>query len=124
MGDSRMSDIPIRLRSPGDLPFKSKSEDSIDGESVYSEFRSAMLFSFFPVSSVSHGDQLHFTLSPNCVHVQTLPIAQDTPVQTDSFSRLYDPYTHACKARPLSTDGWTSPSVIVIVIVSRIAHIR
>ena len=33
------------------------------------------------------------------------------------FSRGYDPYTHACKARPLSTDGWTSLSVIVIVIV-------
>ena len=29
------------------MPFKSESEDSIDGESVYSDFRSAMLFSFF-----------------------------------------------------------------------------
>jgi len=55
---------------------------------------------------------MHFTLSPNCVQVQTLPIAQETPVLTDSFSRGYDPYTHACKARPLSTDGWTSLSVI------------
>ena len=60
---------------------------------------------------------MHFTLSPNCVQVQTLPIAQDTPVLTDSFSRGYDPYTHACKARPLSTDGWTSLSVIVIAII-------
>ena len=59
---------------------------------------------------------MHFALSPNCVQVQTLPIAQDTPVLTDSFSRCYDPYTHACKARPLSSDGWTSLSVIVIVI--------
>ena len=29
------------------MPFKSESEDSIDGESVYGEFRSAMLLSFF-----------------------------------------------------------------------------
>ena len=36
------------------MPFKSESEDSIDGESVYGEFKTAMLFSFFPVSSVSH----------------------------------------------------------------------
>ena len=48
---------------------------------------------------------MHFTLSPN-------------PVLTDSFSRGYDPYTHACQARPLSPDGWTSLSVIVIVIVN------
>ena len=33
------------------------------------------------------------------------------------FSWDYDPYTHACKARPLTTVGWTSLSVIVIVIV-------
>ena len=30
------------------MPFISESVDSIDGESVYSEFRPAMLFSFFP----------------------------------------------------------------------------
>ena len=51
---------------------------------------------------------MHFTLSLNCVQVETLPIAQDTPVLTDSVSRCYNPYTHACNARPLSTDGWTS----------------
>ena len=68
---------------------------------------------------------MHFTLSPKCVQVQTLPIAQDTPVLTDSFSRGYDPYTHACKARPLSTDGWTSLSVIVIVnIYMHISHLH
>ena len=48
--------------------------------------------------------------------MQTLPTARDTLVLTDSFSRGYDPYTHVCRARPLSTDGWTSLSVIVIVI--------
>ena len=53
-----------------------------------------------------------------CVQVQTLPMAQDTPVLTDSFSQGHDPYTHACRARPLSTDGWTSLSVIVIVMVN------
>ena len=61
---------------------------------------------------------MHFTLSPNCVQVQTLQMAQDTPVLTDSFSRGCDSYTHACKARLLSTDGSTSLSVIVIVIVN------
>ena len=65
----------IRLRSPWDMSFKSESEHSIDDDSVYSEFRSAMLFSFFTVSSVSHWDQLHFTLSSNCVQVQILSIA-------------------------------------------------
>ena len=56
--------------------------------------------------------------------MQTLPIAQDTPVRTDSFSRGYDPYTHACEARTLSTDGWTSLSVIVIVTTHGSAELR
>ena len=44
--------------------------------------------------------------------MQILPTAQATPGLTDSFSRGYDPYTH----RPLTTVGWSSLSVIVIVI--------
>ena len=47
---------------------------------------------------------------------------KDTPVLTDSFSRGYDPYTHACRARPLSTDGWTSLRVTVIVIAYVVAE--
>ena len=59
---------------------------------------------------------MYCTLSLSCVQVQTLPTAQATPAPTDSFSRGYDPHTHACKARPLTTVGWTSLSVIVIAI--------
>ena len=44
----------------------------------------------------------------NRVQVQALPTEQAAPVLTDSFSRGYDPYTHACKARPLTTVGRTS----------------
>ena len=51
------------------------------------------------------------------MQVQTLPTAQVTPALTDFFSWGYDPYTHACKARPPTTVGWTSLSVIVIVLV-------
>ena len=79
----------------------------------------------FTVNSVqqcfSHFFQLRASLieiscTSHCrAQAQTLPIAQDTPVLIDSFSRVYDPHTHACKARPPSTDGWTSLSVIVIV---------
>ena len=36
------------------MPVKSESEDSLDVESENSKFRSAMLFSFFQFSSVSH----------------------------------------------------------------------
>ena len=98
------------------MRFKSESEDSIDCKSVYSEFRSAMLFSYFSsFERLSLGSDALHTVA--CVQVQTLPTAQDTPVLTDSLSRGNDPYTHACKARPLSTDGWTSLSVIVIVFV-------
>ena len=44
----------------------------------------------------------------NRVQVRALPTEQAAPVLTDSFSRGYDPYTHACKARPLTTVGRTS----------------
>ena len=58
---------------------------------------------------------MYCTLPFRCVQVQTLPTAQATPALTDSFSRGHDHYTHACEARPLTTVGWTSSSVIVIV---------
>ena len=61
----------------------------------------------------SHRDPRCCTLSFNCVQVQTLPKEQATPALTDSFSRGYDPYTHACKARPPTIVGRTSLSVIV-----------
>ena len=67
--------------------------------------------------SVSHRDPMYCTLSFNCVQVQTLPTEQAAPALTESFSRGYDPYTHACKARPLTTVGRTSLSVIVIIFV-------
>ena len=54
----------------------------------------------------------------NCVQVQNLPTAQVTPALTDSFSWGHDPFTHACKARPLTVVGWTSLSVIVIVMLA------
>ena len=53
----------------------------------------------------------------NSVYVQTLPTEQVPSALTDSFSWGHDPFTHACKARPLTVVGWTSLSVIVIVIV-------
>ena len=46
----------------------------------------------------------------NRVQVQALPTEQAAPVLTDSFSRGYDLYTHACKAV-----GRTSLSVIIIM---------
>ena len=72
---------PIPTTESLRTPFKSESEDSIDGESVYSEFRSAVFFSFFQFRA----SLIRTTLSFNCVQVQTLPIAQDTPVLTDFF---------------------------------------
>ena len=59
--------------------------------------------------STSRSDVLHTV--KNSVQVQTLPTAQATPALTDSFSRGYDPHTHACKAKPLTIVGWTSLSV-------------
>ena len=49
--------------------------------------------------------------------MHTLPTAQVPSASTDSFSWCLDPFTHACEARPLTVVGWTSLSVIVIVIV-------
>ena len=51
----------------------------------------------------------------NRVQVQTLPTEQAAPVLTDSFSRGYGPNAHASKARPLTTVGQTSLSVIMII---------
>ena len=59
--------------------------------------------------------QLHIVI--NSVHVQNLPTEQATSVVTGCFSWGYYPYTHACKARPLTTVGRTSLSVIIIIII-------
>ena len=81
------------------------------------ELSAAMfVFSFFSATRTSHRDLTNCTLSFNCVQVHTLPTAQVMPALTDSFSWDYESYSHACKARPLTTVGWTSLSVIVIVI--------
>ena len=52
------------------------------------------------------------------MQVHTLPTAQVPSALTDSFAWCHDTFTHACKARPLTVVGWTSLSVIVIVIVT------
>ena len=75
----------------------------------------ACAFYFSLPFSFSHRDPMYCTLSFNCVQVQTLPTEQAAPALTDSFSRSSDPYTHACKARPLTTVGRASLSVIVII---------
>ena len=93
-----------------------ESEDSIDVELNSENSAQLRLCFLFSATRISHRDWMYCTLSFNCVQVQTLPTAQATPALTDSFLRGYDPYTHACKARPLTTVGWTSLSVIVIVI--------
>ena len=95
----------------------SESEDSIDIELNSENSLQLRLCFLFSSSRVSHRDPMYCTLSFNCVQVQTLPTAQATLALTDSFSRRCDPDTHACKARPPTTVGWTSLSVIVIVIV-------
>ena len=66
---------------------------------------------------------MYCTLSINRVQVQTLPTEQAAPVLTDSFSLGYDPYTHACVARPLTTVGRTSLSVIIIIIRRQQRHL-
>ena len=58
-------------------------------------------------------DALHTVI--NSAYVQILPTEQATSVVTDFFSWGYDPYTHACKARHLTTVGRTSLSVIIII---------
>ena len=94
----------------------SEIEDSIDIElNSENSVQLRLCFLFF---SHSHRESTYCTLLFNCVQVQTLPTAQVTLALTDFFSWDYDPYTHACEARPLTTVGWISLSVIVIVIVS------
>ena len=82
----------------------------------------ACAFHFSLPFSFSHRDPVYCTLSFNCVQVQALPTEQAAPALTDSFSRGYDPYTYACKARPLTPVGRTSLSLIVIVIVPSVKH--
>ena len=95
-----------------------ESEDSIDGEVILGFITATPVLPFSAFRRIfSHRDPMYCTLSFNRVQVQTLPTEQAALVPTDSFSRGYDPYTHACKARPLMTVGRTSLSVIVIVIV-------
>ena len=96
----------------------SESEDSIDFQ-LNSETSFQVRRFFFSATRISHRDPMYCSLSFNSVLVQTLPTEQVTPALTDSSSRGHDPYTHACKARPLTTVGWTSLSVIVIVIAMR-----
>ena len=62
---------------------------------------------------VSMFDVLHTVI--NSVYVQNLPTEQANSCHR-FFSRCYDPYTHGCKARPLTTVGRTSWSVIIIII--------
>ena len=45
------------------------------------------------------------TLSSTVSQLPTLPRVQGTTALTDFFSRGYDPFTHACKARPLTDLG-------------------
>ena len=54
-------------------------------------------------------DVLHTVI--NSVYVQLANRAS----RNRFFSWGYDPYTHACKARPLTTVGRTSLSVIIII---------
>ena len=51
------------------------------------------------------------TLSSTVSQLHTLPRVQGTTASTDSFSRGHDPFTHACKARPLTDVGWPSLTV-------------
>ena len=92
----------------------SESEDSIELNSKNLFQPQPVFFSFFHSHFSSRSDVVHTVT--NCVQVQILPSAQATPALTDFFSRCRDPHTHACKARPQTTVGWTSLNVIVIVI--------
>ena len=106
------------LRFPGSrLPSLccSESEDSIDGglnseNSV--QLRLCFLF-FQPLALL-----IEIRRTAHC-HVTVCwckPCQQRKPhLLWQTSSRGYDPYTHACRARPLTTVGWTSLSVIVIV---------
>ena len=94
-----------------------ESEDSSDIELNSENSVQPRLCFLLSAARTSHRDSKYCTLSFNCVQVQTLPTAQAASALTDSFFvGLYDPYNHPCKARPLTTVGRTSLSVIVIVI--------
>ena len=96
-----------------------ESEDSIDDEFNSENSLQLRLYYLFSLPC-------YFLIETRCtahchfnrVQVQTLPTEQAAPVLTDSFSPGYDPYTHACKARPLTTVGRTSLSVIITIISS------
>ena len=76
-------------------------------------FQHSVLFFLISTQCTAH---CHF----NRVQVQALPTEQAAPALTDSFSRDYDPYTHACKSRPPTTVGRTSLSVIIIITRARL----
>ena len=102
-----------------------ESEDSIDGEfNSENSLQLRLCFLFQPSVLFSQRDPMYCTLSINRLQVQILPTEQATPVLTSSFSRGYDPYTHACKARPLTTVGRTSLSVIIIIIIPEVLTTR
>ena len=62
---------------------------------------------------------MYFHMVINCVQVHTLPTAQVPSAFADYFSWCHEPFTHACKARPPTVVGWTSLSVIFIVLGGR-----
>ena len=106
-----LGQIPGSLRCVAQNPRIQKMMNLI--QRIHCSYACASFFSlpfYFPIVTrcTAH---CHF----NCVQVQTLPTEQAAPVLTDSFSRDYNPYTHACKARPLTTVGRTSLSAIIII---------
>ena len=56
------------------------------------------------------------------MQVHTLPTEQVPSAVTDSFSWGHDPFTHACKARPLTDVGWTFLSVSLSLSLSKACH--
>ena len=118
---------PLRVLAPGVSPGflpsvvlnRIRGFRDFNSENLYQQqpvFLSSYVFSIF--------DVLHTVI--NSVYVQNLPTEQATSVVT-FFSQGYDTYTHTCKARPLTTVGRTSLSVIIIIILlstRRQTHIR
>ena len=105
-----------------------ESQDSIDGEFNSENSLQLRLCFLFQPSVFS------FVIETRCTaHCHSTvckckpwPTEQVAAALTDSFSRGYDPYTHACKARPLTTVRRISVSVIVITYLreQRITHQR
>ena len=91
-----------------------ESEDSVEFN-LENSLQLRLCFLFHHSVLFSHRDPMYCTMSFNRVEVQSLPTEQVPSALTDSFSRGYDPDTHACKARPLTTVGRTSLSVVVII---------